>query len=288
MTSRMMRAANRLESDVRAPALSLTNDWDMPPPHGLVGLLAPAAEIGRASALYARAYAALRHLAGGFARAVLLGAARAPVQRVIVPLAKDFATPLGRMALDREACLALGIDPGEDALAHRMNLVLERQLLFLCIVAPRLPVLPLLVGAYPEGRRAAARAEALAALARVAALPGRTLVIAATDLARLLPAEPGSAELGPATRRELRALDGVFVDRALAGDAEGWWSAASGAGDPARRAAAVPVDLLLGHLSAGSPALRGHVLGYQQDAAAHEFTTSAAVAFLDGAQSDRR
>ncbi|MEM7311209.1 MAG: AmmeMemoRadiSam system protein B [Planctomycetota bacterium] len=261
----------------------VANDWDMPPPAGLRGLLAPACSIGRAAPLYARSYAALRIVGARFARIVLLAPARAPVSRVLVPLDKDFETPLGAVQVDREALAALGAEAGEDALAHREALALERQMLFLRLLLPNTRVVPLLVGAVSGETE---RDEAVAALRRVERLPGETFFLAAADLARLLAAADQPDALGPEGRRALRGLDKRMVDLAVECDAEGWRAQAVASGDAARAAESVPVELVLRVLREGGVVrrgvVRGHVLGYHQDLGAEELTTAASMAFLVG------
>lgn len=169
----------------------VADDWDMPPlPHAR-GLIAPDAVIERAAQLYARSWAAVRHARGHVNRIVLLANVGARLETPLIPLGKPFATPLGEVPIDGEALAALGLLPGQDQLAHRPNSTLERQALFVRLLFPETPVLPLLVSDLPglleevpvqEDRD---RAEACAAaLARLDDLEGPSLVIVASPLYR--------------------------------------------------------------------------------------------------------
>lgn len=263
----------------------VADDWDMPPPEGLVGLLSPSASFERAPELYARTYAALRIAGKGLDRIVCLGTSPAPTSSLLVPLRRPFATPLGTIPVDEEGHDALGLTAPGDELAHRDALVLERQLLFLRLLLPGLPVLPLLVGALPPDPAAVENDPrvdvALEALERVCALGPRTLVLVASDLARLLSAQADRLVLPTRTRTHLRERDRRIMDRALDGDAADWWRLAAETGDPARAARALPTYLLL-RLMADRD-VRADVLGYVQMPAREEFGTAATVAFRDRA-----
>ncbi len=257
----------------------VANDWDMPPVHDALAVLAPATPIRTAAPLYARAWAALRH-AEDVARIVLLGVSRAPLQRVLVPCDKDLETPLGTVAVDRAALGALQVVPGRDELAHRDALALERHALFARVLFPRAPVVPLLVGAVGAGTAppgGSARVEAaVEALRRVRALPGRTLVVAASDLAHLAATVAGGAAAEPPAPGELRAADRRALAHATALEPEAFWTALRGRPRMAEHAAAPYLAL---RLMADAAPLRAEVLGYLQIPIEGGTITTAAAVF---------
>lgn len=262
----------------------VANDWDLETPPGLAAAWAPATDVGRAGPLYARAYASLRHQASRFARVVVLGAYPAPLERTLVVSARPLATPLGTSAHDAEAFAALALDPGDDELAHRDALVLERQALFLRVLCPRLACLFALVGA-PDGaldepaEHPGVRS-ALAALERVRALPGETLLVVASDGVHVATDEhePGP---GPAAARAIRDADRAAADRAAELDPAGFWRAAwSGAPEPRARS---PLALWLAlRLLESAGGAQGTVLGYRQIRSNTELITATAMVFYRG------
>jgi AmmeMemoRadiSam system protein B len=257
----------------------VANDWDMPETAGVFGVITPAASFLRAGKLYARTYAALRHAGGSFARILLLGALRDPLSDLLVPLEKPFATPFGTLACDVDGVRALEIASGPNELAHRHALVLERQCLFLKLLFPRLPIVPVLVSALdrPSPDLPPAVESAVEALERVLALPGKTLIVCASDLS--------SANGEAQALRDIRERDRLAIDHATRVDAEAYWQEVSSTGDPARRAALIAPYLFL-RLCAGRASsdpergtIAGSVLGYQQLLPTETVTTAASVLY---------
>jgi AmmeMemoRadiSam system protein B len=274
----------------------VANDWDMPEVR-VRALVTPATDLARGGRLYARSWGAVRRCGGENARVLLLGPASADVGRLLVPCPRAFDTPLGTVPVDTAGIGALEVDPGPDELAHRDALVLERQALFLRLILRDVPVVPVLVGTVPAARAAdahegdtpAGRPEveaAVAALGRVLALEGPTLVIAAADLAHAGPRhatpwnEGGAGALGA-----LRALDADCADRATRVDPEGFWRVGQARPDPARARNMVPVYLLLRLVAARNALVpeaerwRGSVLGYEHVARGEDVVTAASIAF---------
>ena len=294
-------AANALELRIQIAGL-VADDWDMPPLPHAAGLLVPSARIADTRALYARSWAAVRHARP--ARVLLLGAAGCALPRLLIPLDMPLDTPLGRVPIDRGALAALGILPGSDVLAHADSPVLERQALFLRLILRDVPVLPVLVGsphaevgpAEPLEERADVAA-ALGSLARVLALEGATLVVAASDLARIERAAPAGRPALPAPEG-LRASDSELLDLMTRMDAGAAWRAGAAVGG-ARRAAQLFAPYLLVRLlearaplgapapeapaaapeDAASAGLRGSTLGYAAFESDGELRTAASVVF---------
>jgi AmmeMemoRadiSam system protein B len=255
----------------------VADDWDMPPTPDVFGLITPSCNVTRAGRLYARSYAALRHDGQGFARVLLLGQLRARLESPIVPLDRPFATPFGAQGCDLEAVRALAIEAGIEELAHRGALELERQILFLRLLFPKLPVVPVLASAADprDPARAPGIERAVEALARVLALPGRTLFVCASDLEH----RPSTPEGALATA--LREDDRECIEHATACDAQGFLECA-GRGSRARAASSLAIWLFL-RLAAGArarerTALAGTILGYQQ-LPGEPFVSAASVLF---------
>lgn len=106
----------------------------------------------------ADAYAQLRPFAQGYQRVVLLGPAhRVFVQGIAVPSVTHFATPLGKVALDRHQLDGLRAFPQVRVSdeAHREEHSLEVQLPFLQRVLGDFELVPLLVGRCPPTALAA-------------------------------------------------------------------------------------------------------------------------------------
>jgi AmmeMemoRadiSam system protein B len=156
--------------------------------------LVPHIDWSRGRAAYARAYTALRGSVDRYERVILLGTAHAGLEEPAAVYTKPYRTPSGILPNDLEAIAAL-----TDALpwlrkeeaAHRWEHSIEINAALLRAVWPEdrpLRAIPMLV-ASPTGALASSpqRAFALAAALRdlLAADPGRTLVLAAGDLAHL-------------------------------------------------------------------------------------------------------
>lgn len=112
-------------------------------------LIAPHAGYVYSGQMAAAAYATLLPWRASIKRVVLLGPVhRVPVRGLALPGAQAFATPLGEVAVDQAAVLALGALPQvvTSPAAHAQEHALEVQLPFLQTVLPDFEVLPLAVG----------------------------------------------------------------------------------------------------------------------------------------------
>ncbi|QDU85866.1 Memo-like protein [Planctomycetes bacterium Pla163] len=270
----------------------VADDWYMPRLAGALAIWAPGGPLPNASGLYGRAWASVRHARDEIDRIVVLGSVGAPLSQLLVPLAKDFETPLGPVAVDRAALAELGVLPGRDQLAHARASVIERQVLLARLLFPTTPVVPLLVGALETDGdpRSDERVEAaLAGLDRIVAMEGRTLIVAAADLYHLRAPHAGTeggprgtlmagargADISGCDRRALDAVDEL--------DAEAFADIALGDGDPGRASQAAATYLLLRHLE-GRPEfeageLRSSILGYLQCPAPQVLFSAGAAVF---------
>ncbi len=255
----------------------VANDWDMPEIPPLHGLLLPSRGFQAAAKLYARGYAALRHQVKDIARIVMLGTCNAKLDRLLVPLTLSSKTAFGISQLDAQALRALSVVPGRDEIAHRDALVLERHQLFTSLLAPKVPVLPILVSEVDDLSDPDVTANvnnAVSSLQRVKELPGRTLFIAASDFAHFESAESES------TARELRALDADISDCATRIKPDEFWDATHAPSDLRVIRKPLAAYLLLRVLEHG-PALRGAVAGYLQMRSEAHLTSAASLAFFE-------
>lgn len=276
----------------------VADDWDLPASADVAGAFAPASGLHARSALFARTYAALRHHERRFARVLWLGAVPAPLASTLIPLDRAVGTPFGRIALDSEALELLPAAQGHDLLAHTASLALERHALFMRLILPRLAICAVLVPAVSElTQQPPGQLErALEALRPILDLPGRTLLVAACDLAEL-PGEfdpiqttpRGAAERsgmivtgGP--RARMRAEDTSYVDALTRLDDGALWEIGRNSEDPLRRSC-LPLAWLTLRCMQGRTSeldgttIRGTLLGYQQAAERTGVLSAASVIF---------
>jgi AmmeMemoRadiSam system protein B len=112
-------------------------------------LIVPHAGYVYSGAVAARAFARLAAGRGAIRRIVLFGPThRVPIGGLALPSARAFATPLGTVAVDREAAAsALGLaQVCESDAAHAQEHSLEVQLPFLQTVLPEFDIVPFVVG----------------------------------------------------------------------------------------------------------------------------------------------
>lgn len=252
----------------------VADDWDMPQIEPVHALWLPAAPFGPAAKLYARGYASIRHQVADIARIVILGTSDVPLDRLLVPLTLSSKTAFGISRLDTTALSALSIVPGRDEIAHRESLVVERHQLFTTLLAPEVPVLPLLVGQIRDANSDQVDS-AVQALLRVLELPGRTLLIAAADMAYLEPsAEPRD--------RGQRTEDATLSDCATRiAPAEFWEQAQKPSPIPRNVSSAYLLLRVLSERSASARPLRGAVAGYLQMRTEPMRTSAATIAFFE-------
>src|SRR5262249_27064659 len=117
-------------------------------------LIAPHAGYVYSGAVAAAAFAALRDRRDEIARVVVIGPAHyVPMRGIAFSTAEAFATPLGRIPVDRDALAAVADLPFVNATdaAHLPEHAIEVELPFLQHLLPHFALVPLLVGdATPE------------------------------------------------------------------------------------------------------------------------------------------
>ncbi|HEX5930659.1 MAG TPA: AmmeMemoRadiSam system protein B [Methyloceanibacter sp.] len=165
--------------DLKTAVDALLSQADQARQSGLVSVIAPHAGYMYSGPVAGSAFAPVAS-SGVFERVLLIGPAHyVPVRGVAAPSAASFATPLGTIALDRDA-IATMVEAGLasiDDRAHAPEHALEVELPFLQAVLGRFTLIPLLAGdAAPE--EVAAIIDAL--------LDERTLLVVSTDLSHYL------------------------------------------------------------------------------------------------------
>ena len=241
---------------------------------GFRGILSPHIDFQRGGPVYTWSYRELaeRSHADTF---VILGVAHQYCRRRFVLTRKDFETPLGVVPTDRSyvdglAALA-GRDLFEDELSHRTEHSIEFQVVFLqYLLGGRrdFTIVPILVGSFhdlmergidpladPDVRRF------IEALRIVEAGHGKTVAyIGGIDLCHVGPEFGDPSPVDPLLQEQVRRFDGTMLDRAAAGDAEGWFRTAGNIGNRWRVCGLAATYTFL---HAIGPA-RGRLLRYEQ------------------------
>ena len=110
-------------------------------------LIAPHAGYVYSGAVAAQAFATLREGAQSIKRVVLTGPAHfVPLRGIAAPTVEAFATPLGRVPVDRDALSAIADLVVEDDAPHAPEHSLEVELPFLQALLPSFTMVPLVIG----------------------------------------------------------------------------------------------------------------------------------------------
>lgn len=177
---------------------------DLPVPKAII---APHAGYVYSGPVAASAYARLLPARGKISRVMLLGPChRVPVKGLALPAARAFATPLGEIPIDREACARLAELPQVEVFdaSHAQEHSLEVHLPFLQVALGRFALVPLAVGDASD----AAVAEVLE---RAWGGP-ETLIVVSSDLSHYLAYDEARA-LDAATAQAIEHLDGAAIGR---------------------------------------------------------------------------
>jgi AmmeMemoRadiSam system protein B len=254
----------------------------------LAGLVVPHIDFARGGPCYAWGY---REIEGAPAvdRWVILGTVHAPVMRAFALTRKDFETPLGTVETDREFVDRLLASVGgsylEDEPAHRGEHSIEFQAVFL---RHRIPpqsgvrIVPILCGSFHqfvEERRSPTQdgeIEGFFAGLReaLAALGGRSMILASADLAHVGPRFGDPRPMTPGQLREIADADREMLAAVEGGDAEALFRAVARDGDRRRICGLPPVYAML-RILGGS---HGRLLRYSQWPDPQGTVTFAAVA----------
>lgn len=203
-------------------------------PPRIAGLIAPHIDYGRGAPTYAKAYACLKGQRD-VARVVVLGTAHMPSYRPFALTRKAYETPLGRCRTDTafvSRLLARYPHPAfEDEFLHRGEHSIELQLPYLqALFGPEVAIIPILCGslhAFIESgddpmKDAAIRDFRDALRAAIAASPGRTLIVAASDLAHMGRQFGDRFAMTDDILRQVEADDRRMLAPVVRGDADGF------------------------------------------------------------------
>ncbi len=212
---------------------------------GFRGILSPHIDFPRGGPVYTWSYRELVERSGADTF-VILGVAHQYCRRRFALTYKDFETPLGVAPTDRAyvdglASLA-GRDLFDDELTHRTEHSIEFQVVFLqYLLGGRrdFSIVPILVGSFhdlmergidpmqdPDVKRF------VEALRTVEAGQGKSVAyIGGIDLCHVGPEFGDPSPVDPILQEQVRRFDGEMLDRAAAGDPEGWFRTAGAIGN---------------------------------------------------------
>ncbi len=254
----------------------------------LAGLVLPHIDFARGGPWYAWGY---RELEGTppVDRWVILGTVHAPIEHAFALTRKDFETPLGTVETDQEfverILTVVGSQYLEDELAHRGEHSIEFQAVFLRHRIPstsRVRVVPILCGSlhrFVEDRRSPGEGREIEAFVAalgetMAAMGGRSVVMASADLAHVGPRFGDPRPITPGQLREVADADREMLAAVEAGDAEVVFRSVARDGDRRRICGLPPIYAALRLL----PGARGTLLRYGQWPDPQGTVTFAAVA----------
>jgi hypothetical protein len=261
---------------------------DMPPSPaaaGMRGLVVPHIDFARGGTCYAWGY---REVEGAppVDRWVILGTVHAPIARAFALTRKDFETPLGTVETDQEfldrLLATVGSEYLEDEPAHRGEHAIEFQAVFLRHRLSQVRIVPILCGShhqFVEERRSPAQdgeIEAFVAGLRdtLAALGGRSVILASADLSHVGPRFGDPRPITPGQLREVADADRQMLAAVEAGDGEALFHAVARDGDRRRICGLPPIYAMLRVLGG----VRGRLLRYSQWPDPQGTVTFAAVA----------
>ena len=223
-------------------------EWPAEPAHAIAGAIAPHIDFHRGGPAYAWAYRRLAERCDGDLF-VIFGTCHAGMRDPFALTLKDFATPFGPAAVDRDFVDAVSARAGQDCfgseLAHRGEHSLEFQAVFLrYLYATRreLTIVPILAsfahealarGKGPEDDPRVPRF--LEAVGETIAASGRrVVVIAGADLAHM---GPRFGDPAPVSDDELKGIereDRAMLGAVESGDARAFFEAVARDGDRRR------------------------------------------------------
>lgn len=263
------------------------------PAEPVAAVLAPHIDFPRGGPVYAHAYRAVAEGAGEVDTFVILATAHRPMDGYFALTRKDFDTPLGRVATDRDlvdelaaAIAGAGGEPFGDESAHRNEHSVEFQVVQLQhLFGGRrdFRIVPVLVGSFHallgSGRLPGEDPQIQAFVAALAAIlerkAERAMVVGGVDLAHVGPQFGDGEPVSAADRERLARRDLAMLDRVCAGDAAGLWRTIEADGDATRVCGFPPIMTMLMALRPAG----GRVLSYGQYPDPRAVVTYAGVAF---------
>lgn len=208
--------------------------------HGkrITGLVAPHIDPWRGALGYGRSYRALRDsIAEDVHTFVVFGTSHAPMREPFSICPKAFATPLGAVAADLDACAELAkaarFDPHADLFNHQREHSIEFQVLFLKHVLKERPfkIIPILAGlgrhqanASDPGGDAHVGAFLDGIRSLIAKRNGKVVVVAGADMAHVGPRFGDRQPFDAPQRAVLEARDRESLDAAHPERAADFWT----------------------------------------------------------------
>lgn len=266
---RLRRQLDQHFRDPRGAGLPGPESQDRP----IRAVLTPHIDFGRGGHVYTWAYRELveRCEADVF---VILGVAHQGTTHRFSLTRKHFQTPLGLATTDQDYVASLLDEAGphllDDELAQRTEHSIEFQVVFLQHMFGTRPftIVPILVGSFHDLMRSRVDpiddpevARFVAALRNAERASGRRVAyIGSIDLAHIGPEFGDPERVDTSTLQEVRAYDASMLDRAVAGDPEGWFARAAAVDDRWRVCGLAATYTML---HAMGPA-RGRLLKYDQ------------------------
>lgn len=259
----------------------------------MLGLVAPHIDPWRGKRGYGRAYAALAKALPERAETfVLLGTSHAPMRQPFALTRKAFETPLGALAPDEDAILALEkaarFDAYADELNHKREHSIEFQAVFLKHAVGERParIVPILAGLGEHQARGKDPRESPVVARFVDALaelvgkdPGKVVLIAGADMAHVGPRFGDPAPLDDGGREALEARDKASLALATGRESPAFWEHVAADLETRRVCGLAPIWTLLEALP---ETRRASLLHYEQtiDAEDGSIVSHAALGFM--------
>ncbi|MBU0515090.1 MAG: AmmeMemoRadiSam system protein B [Proteobacteria bacterium] len=233
-------------------------------------VIAPHVDLVRGRRVYGAVYDRVRDCSPE-ALFVLLGTSHQPTRGLVVPTAKDFETPLGRVRTDREAAERLkkltGDEGRADEIVHRTEHSIVFQILFLQHLLGPVRILPLLCGTFSaliaDGKSPEAEDEVRRWRRELSAVledAGEVVIVAGADLAHIGPMFGDSELVDRGLAAASEAADRRLLDEVAAGNEAGFFRAVAAEEDRRRICGLAPIWWLL----ALTDAARGEIVDYEQ------------------------
>ncbi|MBN2408244.1 MAG: AmmeMemoRadiSam system protein B [Candidatus Aminicenantes bacterium] len=241
---------------------------DLFPGKSIIGLVAPHIDLGVGKKVYAGAYRSIRSLRPR--RVLLLGTGHGLTDAYFSLTEKDYETPFGRAATDREAVRRL-MESGRKAVSpydihHRAEHSIEFQVVFLQrLFGTSFTVVPILCGSFVRELARVSRPSEVPGvdgfLAALKALreedPAGTLVVAGVDFSHIGP-KFGHRERASSLLLEAEAHDRDLIAALAAGDVSGFWEESRKVGDRYNVCGFSTLAVVL----EAFPGIRGRLLDY--------------------------
>jgi AmmeMemoRadiSam system protein B len=256
------------------------------PRETIVGLIAPHIDLRSGGSCFAYAYKALVE-ANAFHTCVVLGTGHEPLPHYFAMCRKDFETPLGSVAVNKEFIGELSsrcrLDLFADEFAHRREHTIEFQALFLRLLLPEIQIVPILCSfgiEELEQRTDDIHHAAQALKETMDSYPHPVCLLSSIDLAHIGPRYGDSFRPHAGTVREHNEADHRLLQIVSSGDAETFAATLISEGNRRRICGLPPLYTMLRTLQRRAV---GKLLRYEYTKVDNEgsFVTFASMAFYE-------